>query len=211
MTLGPSRVAVVAMVGRNEVSRMIGEPVRFFFDYVDPASYVMSRILKDEGRDRDVTWVGFELRPPPMEPMDPTDEEWAAYQGRIGEYAEALGISMSTPNLVPWTRKAHELTLFAKDKDCSGSVTDALFQAHFARRLDIGRVDILVDLAVEQGLDRSETKAVLDVDRYTSNVESDRALGETLDLVGVPTLIHGEHRLEGLSSPTDVIAWLSKD
>ncbi len=179
----------------------------------------MARILAEHAQEVSAEWVGFEVRPPPMDPLDPDDVEWVPYQAQLEEYAQALSVPLTRPRFIPWTRKAHELTLFAEDKDCSRPVRDALFQAHFMQQMDIGRVDVLVEIATGLGLDRSETKAILDVDRYTSNVESNRALAQTLEIAGVPTLIHEERRedrrkdrrLEGIASPSDVIAWCNKD
>ena len=174
-----------------------------FFDFTDPASYIIAHVL----RGQRVDWRGFELRTPPTAPIDPRDPEWMAYQEDMGRFAEALDVEMSTPRLIPWTRKAHELAIHARERDCSEAVRDALFRAHFVEGRDIGRIDVLVEIGASRSLDRGEVKAVLDVDRHHEAVSSDRALGQELGVIGAPTLVRGEQRLEGLRSPGELLEW----
>jgi predicted DsbA family dithiol-disulfide isomerase len=140
--------------------------------------------------------------------VDPRASDWSEYQDDMLQLAEALDVEMSTPRFIPWTRKAHELGVHARERDCYATVRDALFRAHFVERRDIGRIDVLVDVAERAGLDRTETKAVLDVDRHTAQVASDRALAQELGVAGVPTLVRGSARLEGVRSAGDIMTWL---
>lgn len=176
-----------------------------YFDYVDPGSYLLSVLLSDA----DLAWRGFEVRPPDAPPLDPLDEAWTGYQSDATEYAKAVGVEMRTPRMVPWTRKAHELTLHAEDQDCSEAVRGALFRAHFVEGADIGRIDVLVELARSVGMDGSEVKAALDVDRWTDQVESDRALALEQEVAGVPTITARGARLEGLHSMNEIRDWLA--
>ncbi|MDH3222633.1 MAG: DsbA family protein [Gemmatimonadota bacterium] len=176
-----------------------------YFDYVDPGSYLLSHMLVDV----DVRWLGFEIRAPPDPPVDPGESPWADYQADTAQFAEALGLEMNPPRLVPWTRKAHELTAQAQEQDCSEAMRGALFRAHFLEGLDIGRIDVLVSIADSLGMDPSETKAALDVDRWAAQVASDRALAQEDRIVGVPTLVMGTHRLEGLRSMHEIRDWIA--
>jgi len=53
-------------------------------------------------------------------------------------------------------------------------------------------------LAAEAGLDRSEAKAVLDVDRHAAALDDLREEAERLGIRGVPTLLITGERIEGL-------------
>ncbi|MGI9625812.1 MAG: DsbA family oxidoreductase [Longimicrobiales bacterium] len=184
----------------------------FFFDYVDPGSYLASVLVDDVSPDPDgpppLDFRGFEVRVPPAPRINPTDPDWLTYQQNVTSFAEAMDVELTPPAFVPWTRKAHELGAHAKERDCYPGVRSALFRAHFIEGLDIGRIDVLVDIAASSGLDRSETKAALDVDRYTEVVESDRAMGEERNVIGVPTFVRGVKRLEGLRSPDEIRSWM---
>ena len=178
-----------------------------FFDFTDPGSYLLSHLLDVAGAAGRCEWRGFELRPPPRPLVDPAAPDWHAYHSRIAEDAEGRGLAMAAPRLVPWTRKAHELTELARERDCYQAVKRALFEAHFVDRKDIGRIDSLVDIACASGLDGSEAKAVLDDDRHLATVLRHRDLARDRDVAEVPALVHGARRIEGLTCPDDVSRW----
>lgn len=180
----------------------------FFFDFVDPASYLVGWILDDLGVAGDLEWRGFEVRPPPAPLIDPGEREWAAYQSRVGECAEALGVPMVAPGLVPWSRKAHELMEFAREKGRHDSVRQAVCRAHFVDGTDIGRVDLLAGIAAEAGLDGAEARAALGVDRFAEVVLTARATAGEMDVTQAPVLVCGSRRLDGLRSPSEVESWL---
>jgi predicted DsbA family dithiol-disulfide isomerase len=75
-----------------------------------------------------------------------------------------------------------------------------VFEAFFGRGDDIGRVDVLVGIAVRIGLDHTEVKAVLDVDRYASEVGRHRAQAERAGVASPPALVHGTARLRDFLS-----------
>ena len=161
-----------------------------YFDFVDPASYAVSRVIDRAGVAGMIAWRGFELRPPPQPMIDSGAAEWRARHVLAGSHA-------SPPPIVPWTRKAHELCEFARERDCLHAVRRALFRAHFVDHTDIGRIDLLVEIAREAGLDRSEAKAVLDVDRYAGTVLTSRDQGLARGVADVPALVSADGRLEG--------------
>ena len=177
--------------------------VVFYFDYIDPGSYVtnaqLTRLLSAEVA---VARHPFELRAPPEDLVDPRHPGWTAYRQSVAELAAELELSLASPHFMPWTRKAHELRLHAAEKGLEGPVHDALFKARFQDGADIGRVDVLVELAVGLGLDLTETKAVLDVDRHADRVAELGRQAESAGVERTPTVKVGSESLEG-PSPID--------
>jgi predicted DsbA family dithiol-disulfide isomerase len=166
-------------------------PVRIWFDFVDPLSFLLSRELSGSGAP--LVWTGFELRPPPSPLTAVDDPLWAGRWRDARARAEQSGVELRPPRLVPWTRKAHELHAFASARDLADPVRASIFEAYFGDGRDIGRVDVLVDIAVAAGIDRTEAKAVLDVDRHEADVAAARAEAEALGVVDVPTVfVDGE-------------------
>ena len=100
-----------------------------FFDFIDPGSYLASLMIDGAGAADIVHWRGFELRPPPRPLIDPGADDWRRYHTTVAKEAGVLGAGMQAPDLLPWTRKAHELTEFARDRDCYHAVRRALFMA----------------------------------------------------------------------------------
>lgn len=179
----------------------------FFFDFVDPGSRVAAHLIEDAGAAGAVRWRGFELRPPPRRIIDPRDLGWQARRIRAAARAAEMGIPMEVPHLVPWSRKAHELAEFARDRDCYHEVRRAIFQAHCIDRIDIGRIDLLVDIAERAGLDRTEARIALDVDRYSGIVLEHRDSARGLEVTDVPAVVAGDLRLQGLSTPQAIDEW----
>lgn len=175
--------------------------LHLYYDYVDPASYLLDLRLAGvpgDGAVR-VEHRPFELRRPPGSLVDSADPRWAEYTRAMEAEAERLGVPFEPPRIVPWSRKAHELALHAREKGCFEAVHGALFAAYFREGRDIGRVDLLVEIAADAGLDRTETKAVLDVDRHVDALADLREDAERSGVRGVPTLrdADGSHVLEG--------------
>jgi predicted DsbA family dithiol-disulfide isomerase len=170
----------------------------FYFDYIDPGSFLVHRTLQRLGVPaRIVRPIGIELAPPPTPLLDATDPQWIQYGRTVADLASEIDLEWERPAFQPWTRKAHELALHAAERDLFEPVHEALFRAHFEEGVDLGRIDVLVGLATRVGLDPTETKAVLDVDRFTESVERNRLSASVEGLGRVPTIRAGELSLEG--------------
>jgi predicted DsbA family dithiol-disulfide isomerase len=185
-------------------------PLRFFYDYVDPGSYVIERMLREaaERLGVEVERIPFEVIRPPAPLVDPRAEAWRrSWEGFRPAAAEA-GIALAQPGLVPWTRKAHELALHAREHGRFDEVHGALFRTFLADGKDLGRVDVLLAVAAAHGLDLTAAKAVLDVDRHTEAVAGARADAERLGVRGVPTLLADHGRLEGFRGRSTTLEFL---
>lgn len=180
-------------------------PVSFFFDYLDPLSYLIRGELAELGEPGDATalhgarlrYVPLELRPPPAPLLDPDSGPWLARWREATAAGETLGVRLARPGILPWTRKAHELAFHALEKGVGPAVHDALFDAVFVRGDDVGRVDVLVGIARRLGMDATETKAVLDVDRFADQVAALRAEALAAGVSDPPALVCGARLLQG--------------
>jgi len=184
--------------------------LKFFLDYIDPASRVLDlrlRAILGEGFE-DVELVPHEVRVPQQPPLDPASPTWVQYWAAMVDLAPDEMGRLTPPTRLPHTRKAHELMLHTSPGGSRSALHSAIFTAALEEGRDIGRVDILVDLAVAAGLDRSETRAVLDVDRYTEEVERIREASSTTGVVGVPTLMRDDALLEGVHDSEAIRAFV---
>ncbi len=200
MAGGENRIKLSWRAGAPRYLSPMSDPaVTIHFDFVDPLSYLLARELAalvptSDGR---LSWSPFELHPPPT-PLVTVDDP--SLQGRWAEarrLAAHRGVELAPPRLVPWTRKAHELVLHAAETDLDDAVRDRIFEAYMREGRDIGRVDVLVALASDAGLDRTRTKAVLDVDRFEARVAALREAAAAEGVTDAPTVVHGAGRLEG--------------
>lgn len=185
--------------------------LRFFFDYVDPFSLILSRRLQeleDEGTVKVEPWP-LEVNPPPRPLLHPEAPAWAARWEIAMREEEAGGLGLEPPWIVPWSRKAHELAFYAREEDCFGEIHEGIFRAYLIEGRDIGRVDVLIELARDAGLDPREAKAVLDVDRHRKDVEAARAEGIRKGVEGIPCLLWNGRVLHGNPNPGELRRFLA--
>jgi predicted DsbA family dithiol-disulfide isomerase len=178
--------------------------LQVIYDYVDPGSYLVRELLqawvRSLERPPEVEWTPLELRVPGSEPLSLRDPAWAELHRFMAEEAEKAGIPFRIPGSTPWSRKAHELALLAREKGCFDPIQRAIFRAHFNEDRDIGRVDVLLELAADQGLDPGEVRTVLGVDRFHSAVEKSRRRLLDRGVRGVPTVEAWDGTLEGFTN-----------
>jgi predicted DsbA family dithiol-disulfide isomerase len=150
----------------------------------------------------------FELHPAPTPTRKPEDSYLqTAWKQRIYPMAEKLGLHMRLPAVspYPYTNLAFQGLEFAKDCHKGNEYNDAVFRAFFQQSRDIGRIDVLVDVAMEAGLEPEKLRGALEQGTYRDRVQQLlKAAYESVRVTAVPTMIIGRLRLEGLY-PADSI------
>jgi 2-hydroxychromene-2-carboxylate isomerase len=186
-------------------------PLRFFFDYLDPLSYLQELELgavEEAAGTPLATRVPLEIRPPPEPLLDPDGDEWTRRWRVACAIAIEVGVDLTVPAILPWTRKAHELVLHATGKGLRVRAHRAVFHAVFAEGADVGRVDVLVGIAERLGMDATEAKAVLDVDRHAAAVADLRREAAAAGVAQPPALWHDGRVLRGFHNRDDLRTFL---
>ncbi|MFB4352063.1 DsbA family oxidoreductase [Microbacterium sp. LS_15] len=100
------------------------------------------------------------------------------------------------------TVKAHELLHFAKANDLQHEMEERLMSAYFTEGKHVGRVDDLVELAVEVGLDADQAREALETSRHLQDVRQDQAQAQAYGIQGVPFfVIDGQYGISGAQPP----------
>lgn len=100
------------------------------------------------------------------------------------------------------TVKAHELLHHAKAEGRQHEMEERLMSAYFTEGKHVGRVDDLVELAVEVGLDADSTRHALNNDRYLPAVRQDQAQARAYGIQGVPFfVVDGQYGISGAQPP----------
>lgn len=165
--------------------------VTLFTDFLSPHGYVAEAALREAvlGRDAEIRYRALEMYPPgsPLPPATAVAElvTDAAPDARLA------GLPLSAPSLVPRTRKAHEASRIAAAHALEGPLRDAILRAYWADDLDIGRIDVLSELASRVGIDPEDVRIALDIDRFGDAVREDAALARRLNVRHVPTMYIG--------------------
>jgi predicted DsbA family dithiol-disulfide isomerase len=166
-------------------------PVTLFADFTSPFCFVTEVALARVSASRpiEVRAKSFELHPAPSPLPDPAHDPDDLELAR--PLAAELEIDMRAPTFCPRTRKAHEAVAFATDRGLGEVMRAALYSAYWRRERDIGRIDVLMEIAAEVGMDPMELKIALDIDLFREDVLADETLARRLGVVGVPTLYLG--------------------
>ena len=161
-----------------------------FSDFSCPYSYLTeSGLRRLSSAEVEIEYRALELFPDPLPLPDPALEpaEWELLQ----ELAAADELELRRVGFRPRTRKAHEAARFAREHGSEPDLRHEIFRAYWADERDIGRIDVLSDLALRVGLEPEEMKIALDIDRYSDEVENDEGLARRLRIPGSPTLFLG--------------------
>jgi predicted DsbA family dithiol-disulfide isomerase len=180
---------------------MAAVPVTLFADFTSAASYVAEAALwrlVDEGLVA-AEFRALEIFPAPARlPLEPPEVD------EVGP----LGVELRRPALAARTRTAHELARFGAAKGMERELRAAIYAAYFRDGRDIGRIDVLVEIATALGLDTTESKVVLDIDSYTASVAADAADALRVAISAVPVMVVGagdDARIVAGPQPLDLL------
>ncbi len=108
------------------------------------------------------------------------------------------------------TVKAHELLHFAKSQGRQHEMAERLMSAYFSEGRHVGRIDDLVDLAAETGLDADATRAALETGRHLADVDADKAQAAAYGIQGVPFfVIDGKYGVSG-AQPAEAFTQIAR-
>ena len=100
------------------------------------------------------------------------------------------------------TVKAHELLHHAKANDLQHEMEERLMSAYFTEGRHVGRIDDLVELAAEVGLDPDEARTALESATHLPAVRQDQAQAQAYGIQGVPFfVIDGQYGISGAQPP----------
>ena len=159
-------------------------PATFFGDFASPESYLTELALWRCAAEGGVVVTA---RAVAEEPGEELEERLSA----LAPLASELGVTLRLPALRPPTAKAHEAALFARERGRERPLREAIHRALWAEGRDVGRIDVLQELAEEVGLDPFDARVALDIDRYRDQVLRDREVARRLGIARAPVLYLG--------------------
>lgn len=95
------------------------------------------------------------------------------------------------------SRLAQELTAWAETKGKAEEVANALFRAYFVDVKNIGKVEVLADIAERNDLPKDEATDVLLSRKYREAVDDDWRRCASFGVNAVPTFLAGRYLMVG--------------
>lgn len=177
----------------------------------------------DDAPQVEVTFHSFELSPDTPVDFDGDEVDFlAGHKGmpreRVQEMLENVtGVAAQAGLAYRFdilkhtnTVKAHELLHFAKSQGAQHAMAERLMSAYFMEGRHVGRIDDLVDLAAEAGLDAEAARTALESDRHLADVRADQAQAAAYGINGVPFfVIDGKYGVSG-AQPADAFAQIAR-
>jgi predicted DsbA family dithiol-disulfide isomerase len=174
--------------------------------------------------DVEVVWRAFELDPSaPAVRHEDNLARLAEKYGRTKAEAEAMlknvtdvaskdGLDFQLGRARPGnTFDGHRLLHLALERGVQDAVKDRFFRAYMTEGEPIGDREVLVRLASEAGLDAAEARAVLEGDRYASDVREDEETAQALGIRGVPFFVlGGKYAVSGAQSAEVLLGALQR-
>lgn len=135
-------------------------------------------------------------------------QQIAANTEAIRQRGESVGFTfgMGKRSRIYNTFDAHRLLHWAGlvDADKQRALKHALFKAYFTDGLSPGEHAVLRQAAADAGLDADEAQAILDSDRYASEVREAEAFWHAQGISSVPAIVINERHLISGGQPVEL-------
>jgi len=187
----------------------------------------LAQALEATGTPHEIQWHPFELNPTmPPEGQD-TFEHISEKYGSTRAQSEqsraqmtALGKDLGFDfgwgegSRMHNTFNTHQLLHWAETQGRKHEMKQALFSAHFTHRRDLSDINVLADIASENGLDRDEALAVLADQRFAKDVREIEAFWTKQGIQGVPAVVFDRQHLvtgaQGVDNYTNILKQLTQ-
>jgi predicted DsbA family dithiol-disulfide isomerase len=194
--------------------------IEIYSDIICPWCYIGKRRMQAAVKllDREFTpkivWRPFQLNPDmPIEGMNRKTyrtkkfgswERSLAMDAEVAATGKGLGIEFNYGKVLmtPNTLAGHRLLWWAEQQHHQDHLAEALFRAYFTEGRDVGRHDVLAEIAAEVGLPLAEAIVFLGSDAGKKEVEEEALKGLELGLLGVPFfVVNGVPAFSGAQMP----------
>ena len=222
------RAPVGIRASSHPFAYIVSEPIKIdiWSDIACPWCYIGKRHLEGgiaalgaDAPEVEIEYHSFELAPDTPVDFEGSEIDFLAHHKglpaaqvegmleRVTGIAAAAGLDYDFDALRHTkTLKAHELLHFAKSEGRQLELAERLFRAYFTEGRHLGRVDELVALAAEVGLDADDARRALESGRYASAVQADIAQAGAYGFQGVPFfVIDGKYGVSG-AQPAEVFS-----
>jgi predicted DsbA family dithiol-disulfide isomerase len=128
---------------------------------------------------------------------------------RLRQTALEVGLPMGERTYTYNSRLAQELAKWAESRGKGDQFHEAVFRAYYVDGRNIGKADVLVDLARAVGLQENEARTILESRTFREAVDSDWARCRTCNVTAVPTFMINSQKVVG-AQPYTVLEELAK-
>jgi predicted DsbA family dithiol-disulfide isomerase len=183
--------------------------IKMFSDYICPFCYLGIVIIeKLKSRfDIEIEHIGIEIHPEtPEEGVDvrrliaETDPMYEMYE-HVKSRGKEYGLNFCDVPVLPNSRKALIVGEYARQAGKNEEFTTEIFKAYLEECFDIGKEEVIFEIAKRVGLSEQEVKDALKNTLYQKSLAENCANAGKLDVWSVPTfIINDSYRITGAQS-----------
>lgn len=182
--------------------------IEIWSDYVCPFCYIGKRRLEEALEvtgltDKvEVVFKAYELDPNSPRSSEMTMhealskkynmslEEAVNMTNNISEQAKTVGLDYDFENMKPGnTFDAHRLVKLAETENLGGVVAESLLRANFIDAKEVGKIEVLLQIAVDAGISQERAKEMLESDEFAEDVKADITEARQVGVQGVPFFV----------------------
>ena len=120
-------------------------------------------------------------------------ERYKSIAGRVAAAAAAEGLTYALDKIArqPHTLDCHRLILWARNTGDAGRMKQRIMELYFTEGADLTDREVLVQAAVDCGMDGALTRSLLASDADVARVEKEAGWAKEMGIDGVPCFIFG--------------------
>lgn len=176
--------------------------VSIIMDFVCPYCFVaeelMWKVLKENHKDFQIEFLPYELVPEPEELKRVTPEKKEYFLNKIIPWAEKEKIEVNFPTIdpVPRTSMAFEGLYIAKKYGLQCEYIKMVMEAYWINNRDIGKIETLLEIAKELGMNQEKFKVALETGKYKERHREKNSEISQWDFEVVPTFYVNEEQIK---------------
>lgn len=170
--------------------------IQIWADFKCPYCYFQTIVLgqlKEKYQDKiEIVWRAFELSP--IEENIPPSKSYIDNLdvAREESIVQLEHLNLLMPKFLSYTWLAQESVYFATSQGLLLKLARALFDAFFLQGHDISNEEVVIQLAVQNGINEQLLREALDSGGLTKHVMADEQEFKTCGFQGLPAMLIGE-------------------
>lgn len=179
--------------------------ITIFYDYICPFCYIGTKRILSIAKEMnlELEWKGIEIHPeysregkkrkstPRLKHITQT----------LYDIAKEDNTEIKLPGFVTNSRLCLEAAELAKSKGKFLEFHQSAYDAYMKKRENIGKIDVLMDIAKTSGINPGELEHSLKNREMKSVIDENAKLADKKMVLGVPTIYFGDFRVHGVQSP----------
>ena len=192
---------------------MVEMNITVYYDYICPFCYLGTKRILELSKvfNLSIEWRGIEIHPEfsPEGKKRTKTLKSKSFAQTVYSMAKEDNIEIKLPGFATNSRLALEASEFARKKNKFLEFHLAIYEAYFLKGLNIGDINIVLDIGERVGIEKEQLEECLDQRTMFNKIKTNNKEAEDNLILGVPTFLFGNFPVYGNQS-TDTMKHIIK-